>query len=199
MMNHDPFQTYQTTGLYSTGVSPYGLPYGASQQPFINPAALATHPLANSPFGGYGINPQQLQGAFGAGQNPIWQNPLLQNSQFQNPQMQNPQFQAAYLQTPQLQNPILQNPVLQNPLVQHALLQNHLQQLAWQTQLLNQAQAWPQQQQFGGYQLAPQGPIGGGIGQGVGFGQPFGQIHPLAHLAMRQAVGGGISPYGGAF
>jgi len=191
MMNHDPFQTYQTTGGYPQGVSPYGLPYGAVQ-PFINPAALASHPLANSPYGSYGINPQQLQGGFG-GQNP-----------FQNPGLQNPM----------LQNPMLQNPIAQNPLLQHALLHNQLQQLAWQTQLLNLAQGnqgWPQQQQqFGGYPLAPQGLTGGigqpggygqqgGFGQPGGIGQPFGQIHPLAQLALRQAAGYGISPYGGSF
>jgi len=178
MMNHDPFQTYQTPGayqtpgVYSAGVSPFGLPYGAPQ-PFINPAA----------FAGYGINPH-LQGGFGGGQNPLLQNPLLQNQQLQNPL---------------LQNQLLQNPILQNPLVQQALLQNQLQQLAWQNQLLSQAQGnqgWPQQQQqFGGYpQQGPQSMIGVG-----GIGQPFGQIHPLAQLALRQATGFGISPYGGSF
>jgi hypothetical protein len=175
MMNHDPFQSYQTTGAYSGGVTPYGLPFTALQ-PFLNPAA----------FAGYGVNQQHLQGGFGGGQNPILQNPILQN-------------------------PALQNPALQNPLLQQAILQNQLQQLAWQQQLLGQGlgnQGWPQQQQqYTGYPLAPQGLIGGGIGQQGGFGQAgaygqpgvYGQIHPLAQMALRQASGYGISPFGGGF
>lgn len=183
MMNHDPFQSYQT-GAYPGGITPFGSPYAQ----YTNPAL----------FG------------FGGLQNPVLQNPMLQNAMAQNPLLQNPI----------LQNPILQNPLLQNPLLQHALHQ-HLQQLAWQNPLLTQAHGWPQQQQqqfgypqqqfgypqqqfgypqqqqFGypqqqlGYPLAPQGLIGGGIGQ------PFGQLHPLAQLALRQATGYGISPYGG--
>ena len=153
-------------GAYPVGTSPYGLPYTALQQ-FINPGA----------FGGYGMNPQHQQGGFGIGQNPFLQNPLPQN-----------------------QNPLLQNPILQNPLVQQALLQQQLQQLAWQNQLLNPAltsHAWPQQQQqFGGYPLAPQGLIGGG---GIGQFGGIGQLHPLAQLALRQAGGYGASPYGGGF
>ncbi len=173
MMNHDPFQSYQT-GAYPVGTSPYGLPYAALQQ-FINPGA----------FGGYGMNPQQhQQGGFGIGQN--------QGGFGQNPFQQNP-----YLQS---QNPLLQNPILQNPLVQQALLQQQLQQLAWQNQLLNPAltaHGWPQQQQqFGGYPLAPQGLIGGG---GIGQIGGIGQLHPLAQLALRQAGGYGASPYGGMF
>ena len=157
MMNHDPFQSYQT-GAYPIGTSPYGLPYTALQQ-FMNPGA----------FGGYGMSPQYQQGGFGIGQNPF------------------------------LQNPLLQNPVLQNPLVQQALLQNQLQQLAWQNQLFNPALAahpWPQQQQQFGYPLAPQGLIGGG---GIGQIGGIGQLHPLAHLALRQAGGYGMTPYGGSF
>jgi hypothetical protein len=181
MMNHDPFQSYQQ-GAYPVGATPYGLPYSALQQ-FINPGA----------FGGYGMNPQHQQGGFGIGQNPQLQNPQFQNPQLQNPQLQNPQFQ----------NPQLQNPLLQNPLLLQAILQNQLQQLAWQNQLLNQgpaAHGWPQQQQqFGGYPLAPQGLIGGGgIGQ-MGQTGGIGQLHPLAQLALRQASGYGISPYGGGF
>ncbi|MDR3703290.1 MAG: hypothetical protein P4L56_26825 [Candidatus Sulfopaludibacter sp.] len=158
MMNHDPFQSYQT-GAYPGGATPYGLPYTAHQQ-FINPGA----------FGGYGMNPQHQQGGFGGGQNPLFQNQQLQN------------------------------PLFQNPLLQQALLQNQLQQLAWQNQMLNPMlanQGWPQQQQqFGGYPLAPQGQIGGG---GAGQIGGFGQLHPLVQLALRQASGYGISPYGGSF
>jgi len=90
---HDPFQSYQTLGAYSGGVSPFGSPYGASQIPSFY------HGIPQIP----GLNP------FAAG----LQNPLLQN-----PMLQNPLLLHQLMQT-QWQNPLLgagsQNPYQAQP------------------------------------------------------------------------------------
>ncbi|SPE41466.1 hypothetical protein SBA3_430051 [Candidatus Sulfopaludibacter sp. SbA3] len=91
MLTHDPFQMYQNPGAYSTGVTPFGLPYTAVQ-PFVNPA-----------IGGYGIHPQHLHGLGFAGLGQAWQNPLLQQQLLQQQLLQQ-------LQQQQLQQPLL-NPM----------------------------------------------------------------------------------------
>jgi hypothetical protein len=170
MFTHDPFQTHQT---------PFGLPIQALQ-PSFNPMALAGQQFPNTGFGGYGINPQQLQA--------LALNPLL----------------AATLHNPYLTNPMINPQLAYQSLLQQGQQQqwNPQQQLYPQQQQFYpqqqgylQQQGWPQhqqQQQFG-YPLAPQSLIGGGLGQ------PEGQIPPLAQLALRQASGYGISPFVGCF
>ncbi len=174
MMNHDPFQTYQA-GAYSGGVTPFLSPYAQIQ----NPALLGLTGL----------------------QNPMLQNPILQNPMVQHALLQQQLQQLAWQQ--------------QNPFGQGHIWPQHQQPFGnpYATQ---------------GYPLGPQGLIGGGLGQiggfgqqspfghqggygqqggfgqqgfgqQGGFGQPYSQIHPLAQLALRQAAGYGISPYGGGF
>jgi hypothetical protein len=208
MMSHDPFQTYQTLGVYSGGGTPYGLPYNAIQHLF-NPiqhpfhlAALAGQQFQQPALGGYGNYPQTLQGA---GQQSPWQqqfqpvNPLavgLQNQLLHQQLAQLAQAQLAQAQLAQAQ--LAQGQLGQNPGL-GANLQNP------QLNPMLAYQGWPQQQTQFTYPLAPQSLIGAGIGQpfgqiGVGgIGQPFGQINPLQQLALRSAMGYGVSPLAGCF
>jgi hypothetical protein len=181
MMTHDPFQNYQTTGAYPGGGTPFGQPYGPFQSPF-NPMAQTGQQPGNPGIGGNGIYPQQLQGGGTPGQQGLLQQLLALNSlaaSQQNPLLQHPLAQSLW------QNPLLAAS-LQNPLL-NPMLAYH----GWPQQ---QQQGWPQQQQQFNYPPAPQSLIGAG-----GIGQPFGQFNPLAHLALRQATGYGISPFAGYF
>jgi hypothetical protein len=220
-MMYDPSQSYQTLGACSAGTSPFGSPYAGPLASTINPSAI--HPLAA--IAGYGINPQQFQGAgiygqqgqspFTAGLNPLatgLQHPLLHHllqHHLAQAALQNPLLGAigGYGINPQqLQGagmfgqPFgggLANPLLQHPLAQLAL-QNPLLAAGVQNPMLNPMlaqQGWPQQQI--GYPLAPQSLIGQG-GQ-YGGGQAFGQIHPLAQLALRSLGAPSPSPWGGGF
>jgi hypothetical protein len=181
---HDPFQSYQTLGAYSGGVSPFGLPYAATQIPGFYQG------IPQIP----GLNP------FAAGlQNPLLQNPMLQNPMFQNPLLQNPLLQNPLLQQhpqaqTQWQNPLL-TAGLQNPLY-HGLPQQQFGLPQQQFGYPQQQFGYPQQQS--GYPLAPQTQIGAGqFGGGqFGIGQGVPQINPLAlQLAVRSLIASGISPW----
>jgi hypothetical protein len=203
-MTHDPMQSYATSGY--PGVTPLGLPYGATQTPAI-PPALA-NPFAQtigiSPaYSGYGTNPAQVGGSVGWPnplQNPLLtagaQHPLLYAA-LQNPLLQNPLVQHQLLQNPLLQHPLLQHPLLQHPLLQHPLVQN-----PFVNPLQAQLQAHAQQLALQAYAAQAGGisPYGAGSPYahvGSQFTQPGLPSSPIPQLAPQTWVGpGGGIGYG---
>jgi len=63
MFTHDPYQNYTNWGAYSTGATPFGLPYSpyAGQNPGVNPGAALSPGTGIPGYGG--IHPQQLHAA----------------------------------------------------------------------------------------------------------------------------------------
>jgi hypothetical protein len=225
MFTQDPLQSYQTTGAYSGGQTPYGVPATAFHSPF-NP--LAFHPQAavaqqllnpvaqqflNPTAGGYGMVPlsviPQWQGGFGPQPTPF-QNPAIFYSLLQG---HNP-YIAALQQNPLLaagiQNPSfaasMQNPLIagQYPLLQHHLTQAHLQNPILAAGLQNPLQN-PMINPLQSFFAAQQQPQFGyplapqSLLGAAGIGQSFGQFHPLAQGAFRPGVGFGASPFAGCF
>ena len=225
---HDPYQTnpyqtnpYQTNPYQTAGwgvATPFGLPFGAAQNPTINPLGAFGGQTAGIPqlpqqipgISGYGqgIYPQQLQAAFPGmipqfgGISPYGglQNPLLANL------LQNPLVLA------QLQNQLLggglqnalggpSNPQAfgqsQNPFLSGGLqnapggLQNPLMTSGLQNPLVNPmlAQGGLGGSPFGWHQQSPYHQL---LGQ---FGQ---QQLPQTWLGQPAAYGGGI-PFGRGF
>lgn len=175
MYTHDPFQSHQTAGLLSGGVSPFGLPIQALQQSI---PAMGLYPQLP------GL--QQLQG--------LNLNPLLHQQQaLAQLAWQNPMLAAS------LQNPLIHS--LINPIQGYQSWPQQQQQQTFGYPLAPQSFIGGFNQggfgQPGAY--GQSGAFGqpGGFGQPGAYGQPFGQIHPLAQLALRQAGGYGINPYAG--
>ena len=196
MMNQDPFQSYQTGAYPFTGGTPFGSPYATALSQVYNPGLT-----------GYGMNQPHL-GQSAGWQNPLLQNPLLQNPLLQNPLLQNPLLQQSLLHHALLQNQ-LQQLAWQNPYATQGHFWPQTQQFG--SPLASQGLIGGGIGQFGhpgafGQQggIGQQGIFGQpfigqpnvGFGQPGAFGQPYGQIHPLAHLALRQATPYGASPFG---
>jgi hypothetical protein len=171
MFTHDPYQNYTNWGAYSTGATPFGLPY--SPYAGQNPGAALSPGTGIPGYGG--IHPQQLHAAQILAAQAAIQQQIQQLQQLQQLQQSQNPLLAAVQQNPML-SAALQNPfaagVMQNPLLNPILAQAGVPGL--QTHL-----PYPQIGQFAGQQ--PQTWVGqGGLGVGQPFANPqFGGIHPL--------------------